>query len=110
MILPTECQKISHLFSISYKWHVPEFFRNMDGIFEIWKDPAILNENRTLSPIRKYATEAAVTDEIKRGTIDEIVRSRSSISRVKTIPAMGALKIPDTAPAAPHPISRVMFL
>jgi hypothetical protein len=59
--------------------------------------------------MRKYATVAAVTDEINSGTMDEIVRSRRSISRVKTIPATGALKMPATAPAAPHPIRSVMF-
>ena len=78
-------------------------------MFEILKAPTILKEKRTLSPIRKYATDAAVTDDIRRGTIDDIVRSSIRISRVKTIPAIGALKIPETAPAAPQPIRRVTF-
>ncbi len=79
-------------------------------MLEILKAPTISKEKRTLFPIRKYATVAAVTDEIKRGTIDDMVRSSINISRVKTIPAIGALKIPETAPAAPQPISNVMFL
>ena len=70
----------------------------------------MLKVNSTLSPIRKYATVAAVTEDISKGTIDDIVRSSISISRTKTIPAIGALKIPETAPAAPHPIRSVMFL
>ena len=52
----------------------------------------------------------AVTDEISSGTIEATVRSSINISSVKTIPAIGALKIPETAPAAPHPTRSVIFL
>ena len=41
-------------------------------------------------------------------TINDIVRSMSNTSMVNTNPAMGALKIPDTAPAAPHPTSSII--
>ena len=81
--------------------------RMYQGMFLILKAPATVKESKTSSPIRKYATVAAVTAEIIRGTIDAIVRSSNSTSSVNTIPATGALKIPATAPAAPHPISSV---
>ena len=48
---------------------------------------------------------AAVTDESSKGTIDQVVRSSISTSNEKISAAMGALKIPAMAPAAPHPIS-----
>ena len=46
---------------------------------------------------------AAVTDEMSRGSSEVIVRSIMSTSSVNTSPAMGALKMPATAPAAPQP-------
>ena len=52
----------------------------------------------------------AVTDEIRRGTMEATVRSSINISSVNTIPAIGALKMPDTAPAAPQPTRRVILL
>ena len=45
----------------------------------------------------------AVTDAMRRGTIDVIVRSISNTSITKATPAIGALKMPPTAPAAPQP-------
>jgi hypothetical protein len=50
----------------------------------------------------------AVTLEMSNGSRDDIVRSSISTSRVNTNPAMGALKIPDTAPAAPQPMSSII--
>ncbi len=47
---------------------------------------------------------------IIKGTKEAIVRSSISTSRVNTIPAIGALKIPAIAPAAPHPIIKVITL
>ena len=41
------------------------------------------------------------------GTMDAIVKSSISTSRVKQTPAIGALKIPATAPAAPQPTSNI---
>jgi hypothetical protein len=49
-----------------------------------------------------------VTLDISNGKSDDIVRSSISTSSVNTRPAMGALKIPDTAPAAPQPIRSIM--
>ncbi len=43
----------------------------------------------------------AVTDEINSGAIEVSVISSINTSSVKTNPAMGALKIPPIAPAAP---------
>jgi hypothetical protein len=88
---------------------IPEMIpRSMyQGIFARLKLSDIAYRNRTWLPIRYCDTIAAVTDEISSGTTDDIVRSSSRTSRVKRIPAMGALKIPETAPAAPQPTSNV---
>ena len=51
---------------------------------------------------------AAVTLEISSGMSDDMVRSISKTSIVNTNPAMGALKIPDTAPAAPQPTRSII--
>ena len=50
---------------------------------------------------------AAVTDEMSRGKTEVIVRSSINTSITKTKPAIGALKIPATAPAAPQPTSNI---
>ena len=61
-------------------------------------------------PVVRYATVAAVTDAISKGNSEFIVRSSIITSMVKTTPAIGALKIPATAPAAPHPTSNMSVL
>ena len=50
----------------------------------------------------------AVTEEISSGATDVIVRSIIRTSSVKTRPAIGALKIPPMAPAAPQPIISII--
>ena len=50
----------------------------------------------------------AVTEEMSKGATDAMVRSIISTSRVKTSPAMGALKIPPMAPAAPQAIINII--
>ena len=65
---------------------------------------------KTPSPIKKEVNAVAETAEIRRGTRYAIVRSIISTSRVKTIPAIGALKIPAIAPAAPQPTIKVTYL
>lgn len=50
---------------------------------------------------------AAVTDAISSGSTEVMVRSSISTSMTNTNPAMGALKIPAMAPAAPHPTSSI---
>ena len=45
----------------------------------------------------------AVTEAMSRGTIEVIVRSINNTSMTKVTPAIGALKMPPTAPAAPQP-------
>ena len=67
-------------------------------------------EKVTISPSTKYETIVAVTDDSSNGRIDDIDRLNSNISKVNSTPAIGALKIPATAPAAPQPRSMVMFL
>jgi hypothetical protein len=67
----------------------------------------VLNWNIKELPERIYETEVAVTDEISSGTIDVSVISSISTSSVNTSPAMGALKIPPIAPAAPQPTSNI---
>ena len=58
-------------------------------------------------PVKKYEKHVAVTDDKRIGKREAIVRSTIRISRVKTRPAIGALKIPDTAAVAPHPTSNI---
>ena len=50
----------------------------------------------------------AVTDDMSNGAIRVMVRSIISTSSVNTRPAIGAWKIPPTAPAAPQPIISIM--
>jgi len=59
-------------------------------------------------PVKMYVTDVAVTDEISKGTMEVMVMSSIRTSSVKTNPAMGALKMPAIAPAAPQPISSIM--
>ena len=59
-------------------------------------------------PVKMYDTVAAVTLEMSNGMSDDMVRSMSSTSMVNTSPAIGALNIPATAPAAPQPTSSIM--
>ena len=69
---------------------------------------AIVKWNIESVPVAMYDTVAAVTLDMSRGMSDDMVRSMSSTSMVNTKPAMGALKIPDTAPAAPHPTRSII--
>ena len=64
----------------------------------------------TVLPRNKYDTVVAVIDEITNGSNDVIDILNSRISKVKSTPANGALNIPATAPAAPHPRRIVIFL
>ena len=66
--------------------------------------------NSFASPTRTYVKLVAVTDAISIGDIDAIVRSIISTSMVKTSPAIGALKMPAIAAAAPHPTSNISVL
>ena len=59
-------------------------------------------------PVRIYEIAVAVTEEISSGATEVIVRSIMRTSSVKTRPAIGALKIPPIAPAAPQPIMSIM--
>ena len=57
-----------------------------------------------------YDITVAEIVERSSGRIDDIEILKRRISRVNKTPAKGALKIPATAPAAPHPKRIVMFL
>ena len=54
-------------------------------------------------------TATAVTQLTSKGSSEPIVRSIISTSSTNTSPAMGALNMPATAPAAPHPTSSIMW-
>ena len=69
-----------------------------------------VHSNGSESPRKMYDTIVAETDARRRGIIDVIEILKRRISNVKRTPANGALKIPATAPAAPHPRRIVMFL
>ena len=60
---------------------------------------AIVKRNIDSVPVAMYDTVAAVTLDMSSGISDDMVRSMSSTSMVNTNPAIGALKIPATAPA-----------
>ena len=64
----------------------------------------------TSLPKKRYDIAVAVTVDINRGSIDVIEMLKRRISNVKRIPAIGALKIPATAPAAPQPKRIVICL
>lgn len=51
-----------------------------------------------------------VIDAMSRGITDTVVRSSISTSRVKSMPAIGALKMPAMPAAAPHPTSIIKIL
>ena len=53
---------------------------------------------------------APAVDEIMSGMRLAMVRSSISTSIANITPAMGALKMPAIAPAAPHPTSKVKVL
>ena len=61
-------------------------------------------------PDTANVTPAAVTHEISKGSKAPIVRSIMRTSRVNTSPAIGALKMPATAPAAPQPTKSISVL
>ena len=61
------------------------------------------NANMASMPLSKYDTVVAVTAVTSRGRMDDMVRSSSSTSITKRIPAIGALNMPAMAPAAPQP-------
>ena len=53
---------------------------------------------------------APVMDAIMSGITDTVVRSSMSTSRVKSMPAMGALKMPAMPAAAPQPTRIISVL
>ena len=69
-----------------------------------------VHSNGRLSPRNIYDTIVADTVDNSNGIIDVMDILKRRISRVNRTPASGALKIPATAPAAPHPRRMVMFL
>ena len=58
-------------------------------------------------PVKKYEKQVAVTEAIKIGSREAMVRSTIKISKVKTKPAIGALKMPETAAVAPQPTNSI---
>ena len=62
------------------------------------------------SPRKRYEITVADTVDISSGRMEVIEMLNRSISKVKSTPAKGALKMPATAPAAPQPKRMVMFL
>ena len=72
--------------------------------------PSIWKLNSKLPPISSQVKTLAVMVETRMGSREAIVRSTISTSRVKTRPAIGALKIPEMAAAAPHPTSSMRVL
>ena len=63
-----------------------------------------------LVPDTAKVSPAAVTLVTSNGRRLVMVRSIISTSSTKTSPAIGALKMPATAPAAPQPTSSIIYL
>ena len=61
-------------------------------------------------PINTYVKHVAVTAAVRIGSSEAILRSTIRTSSVNTSPAIGALKIPAMAAAAPHPTSSMSVL
>ena len=68
------------------------------------------NSKRLPVPAMAKVTAAAVTQDTSKGSRLPSVKSIISTSSVNTRPAIGALKMPLTAPAAPHPTRSIIFL
>ena len=69
-----------------------------------------VQSNAGWSPKKIYEITVAEIVESSNGNIEDMEILKSRISRVKSTPARGALNMPATAPAAPHPRRMVMFL
>ena len=78
------------------------------GILFTINGSAVSRGNIGSVPVSIYEIAVAVTEEMSKGATEVIVRSIISTSSVNTRPAIGALKIPPIAPAAPHPIMSIM--
>ena len=68
---------------------------------------SMLNENMESVPYRAYDTHTEVILVVSKGRRERMVRSSISTSITNINPAIGALKMPATAPAAPHPTSNI---
>ena len=68
------------------------------------------NVKRDLPPISAQVNTLAVMLATRIGNRDAMVRSTINTSRVNTSPAIGALKIPAMAAAAPQPTRSIMVL
>ena len=69
-----------------------------------------LKENKISSPNKINDISEPHTEAIKMGINLFMVTSVNMTSTAKMTPAIGELKIADTAAAAPHPIIKVLFL
>ena len=78
-------------------------------ILELPAEELELGYRTSCIPKKNYIVLEAVF-ELNKGSKEAMVRSIISTSSVKTTPAIGALKIPETAPAAPHPTSSISVL
>ena len=70
----------------------------------------IVHSKAGWSPKKIYEITVAEMVERRRGRIELMEILNRRISRVKRTPARGALNMPATAPAAPHPRRIVIFL
>ncbi len=82
----------------------------VNGIRFVTKDSDCTKKNSALYPSRTYATTAPATDESNRGMTVIPERSIISTSRVNSIPAIGARKIPAIPAAAPQPTRIISIL
>jgi hypothetical protein len=67
-----------------------------------------LKLNSKSSPKKKYEVKTDETDAIKSGRSEAKVKSKLKTSTAKIIAATGDLNIDEMAPAAAHPINKVL--
>ena len=92
---------------MKYREMSPQEMPNSTQAGRRWIDHSLSrwNVNSAASPLNIYVKHVAVTHDTKMGRSDDIVMSIIRTSSVNTNPAIGALKMPAMAPAAPQPTS-----
>ncbi len=80
------------------------------GVSRAEKVSTSLKENRMSSPSNTMETSCPLTEAMRIGMNLLILTSVKMTSIAKMTPAMGELKMAEIAPAAPQPMSRVLFL
>ena len=97
---------------IKYRLTIPHTMPRMmlAGTRSTIQAPSRWKLNSESLPINIYVKHVAVTAAVSIGSSDAMLKSTISTSKVNTNPAIGALKIPAIAAAAPQPTSSISVL